>query len=50
VAPPLTAHPTPLPVDTEFTIQNSTTALWTWHRNQDAETVISDSVTVVNTL
>ena len=32
----------------EFAIANSTHAHWTWHRNQDNEAVVADSVFVVN--
>ncbi|CAM6102604.1 unnamed protein product [Calypogeia fissa] len=33
----------------KLTITNSTTAVWTWHRNQDDESVIADSV-IITTL
>ena len=32
-----------------FNVLNRTTALWTWHRNQDAEKVVMDSYYVTNT-
>lgn len=31
-----------------FTIANATAAVWEWHRDVDAEPVVSDTVTVVN--
>ena len=34
----------------EFEIVNATAAVWTWHRNQDDETMVMDTYTVQNTL
>jgi hypothetical protein len=32
----------------ELSINNGSTAVWTWHRNQDDEKVVSDTVVITS--